>query len=117
MAGSYFNQLAALHGIPTRAIARGTDPDVAIAERVRQHLGDALCTQQPTRFALDELSPDDLVISFDLGEPELGARPDRSWDALPALSDDFEGGRAAIVARVEKLVAELKAQAVRVDGS
>lgn len=110
LAGSCFNRLAERHGLALRAIARGTDPDEAVAERVRQQFDGALCTPKPVRFAASDVRADDLLIVFDLTQSELGAEPDESWNALPALSEDFEAGRAAIESRVERLVAELGAR-------
>lgn len=111
LAGSYFNRLAAQLGLDARAIARGTDPDSEISERVRQDVGSALCAEQPTRLTAADVANADLLVAFDLGEPDLAASPDRTWNALPALSDDFELGRAAILGRVVALLAELKDQA------
>jgi len=70
-----------------------------------------LCIAQPTGLTAMDVANADLVVAFDLAEPELGVPPDRSWNALPALSEDFELGRAAILGRVVALVAELKARA------
>jgi arsenate reductase (thioredoxin) len=114
LAGSYFNRFAAELGLETRAIARGTEPDAEISDRVRQDVGPALCIAQPTGLTAVDVANADLVVAFDLAEPELGVPPDRSWNALPALSEDFELGRAAILGRVVALIAELKARA---DGS
>jgi arsenate reductase len=114
LAGSYFNRFAAELGLETRAIARGTEPDAEISDRVRRDVGPALCIEQPTGLTAVDVANADLVVAFDLAEPELGVPPDRSWNALPALSEDFELGRAAILGRVVALIAELKARA---DGS
>ncbi len=111
LAGSYFNRFAAELGLDVRAIARGTEPDSDISERVRQDVRSALCTDRPTRLTDADLANADMVVAFDLGESELGVAPDRAWNALPALSADFELGRAAILGRVVALVAELKARA------
>jgi arsenate reductase len=111
LAGSYFNRFAAELGLETRAIARGTEPDAEISDRVRQDVGSALCIAQPAGLTAVDVANADLVVAFDLAEPELGVPPDRSWNALPALSEDFELGRAAILGRVVALIAELKAQA------
>jgi hypothetical protein len=113
LAGSYFNRFAAELDLEARAIARGTEPDAEISDRVRQDVGPALCVTQPKGLTAADISNADLLVAFDLSEPELGVSPDRSWDALPALSEDFELGRAAILGRVVALVAELKAQADR----
>jgi arsenate reductase (thioredoxin) len=111
LAGSYFNHLASRVGLKARATARGTEPDAEIADRVRQDVGAALCVDRPTLLSAADVADADLLVAFDLAEPDLGAAPDRSWNALPALSADFELGRAAILGRVVALVAELKAQA------
>jgi protein-tyrosine-phosphatase len=114
LAASYFNHLAERQHLGARAIARGTDPDAVISESVRQHLdaaGVVLCTDQPGRLTDGDGANADLLVAFDLTEQALGTRPHRSWDALPALSEDFERGHAAILARVVALVTELKARA------
>ena len=113
LAGSYFNRFAAELGLGIRATARGTEPDAEISERVRRDVGAALCVARPTRFTTADASSGDMVVAFDLAEPELGVAPHRTWDALPAVSSDFELARAAILGRVVALVAELKAQADR----
>ena len=111
LAGSYFNRFAAQLGLAVRATARGTEPDAEISERVREDVGAALCVDHPTRLTAADVANADLVVAFDLAEPELGVSPDRAWNALPALSGDFELGRAAILGRVVALVAELKDRA------
>jgi arsenate reductase (thioredoxin) len=111
LAGSYFNRLAAQLGLEVRAIARGTDPDAEVSERVRQDVGSALCAERPVKLTPTDVANADLVVAFDLAESDLGTVPDRSWDALPALSADFELGRAAILGRVVALIAELKDRA------
>jgi protein-tyrosine-phosphatase len=108
LAGSYFNHYATQLGLDARAVARGTEPDDEISERVRQDVGSALCAETPTRLTAEDVASADLVIAFDLAEPDLGVAPDRTWNALPALSADFELGRAAILGRVVALIAELQ---------
>ena len=110
LAGSYFNRFAAELGLGARAIARGTEPDAEISDRVRQDVGPGLCVAQPTGLTAADVASADLLVAFDLVEADLGVSPDRSWNALPALSADFELGRAAILGRVVALVAELKAE-------
>ena len=95
-------------GLDVRAVARGTEPDAEISDRVRQDVGSALCADHPTQLTAEDVAEADLVVAFDLGEPELGVTPDRSWNSLPPLSADFELGRAAILGRVVALSAELQ---------
>ena len=111
LAGSYFNRFAAELGLEARATARGTDPDPDISAQVRRDVGSVLCVEQPVRLSAADVANADLLVAFDLAEADLGTSPDRAWNALPALSADFELGRAAILGRVVALVAELKAQA------
>lgn len=78
-------------------------------------MGAALCAVRPTLLTDADVSSADLLVAFDvaLPLPDDGQVPRMAWDALPALSEDFERGRAAIVARVEALVTELLARAGR----
>lgn len=115
LAGTYFNRLAEQHGLRVRAVARGTAPDAEVAEPVRQDVRDAgleLCETRPTRLNGSDIASADVLVAFDLTATELGtANPYVAWNGLPALSEDFAGGKAAIVSQVEALVAELKARA------
>jgi protein-tyrosine-phosphatase len=115
IAGSYFNLLAERHGLSARAVARGTEPDAEVAERVRQDASDTgleLCATRPTRLGEADVASADVLIAFDLTASDLGSSsPHLAWDGLPALSQDFERGKAAIVTQVEALVAHLKARA------
>jgi arsenate reductase (thioredoxin) len=109
LAGSYFNHMATQVALDVRAVARGTEPDAEVSERVREDVGPALCTDRPVQLTAEDVAEADLVVAFDLGEPELGITPDRTWNSLPALSADFQLGRAAILGRVMALIAELQA--------
>ena len=110
LAGSYFNQLAGQVGLDARAIARGTEPDSEVATRVREDLGASVCVDRPMQLTATDIDGADLLVAFDLSESDLGAEPDRTWDALPAVSADFELSRAAILGRVVALIAELQSQ-------
>ena len=114
-AGSYFNVLAEREGLNVRAVARGTDPDAEIAERVQadaEAAGLPLCTARPILLSPDDVAEADLLVAFDLTSAALGTpTPHEAWDGLPSLKQEFEPAKAAIMARVEALVAELKARA------
>ena len=113
LAASHFNRMAAELGLEVRATARGTEPGEAVFESVRDDVGGALCTSQPSALTEADIAQADLVVAFDLAEPELGAQPDMSWNAVPALSTDFAAGRANILERVAALVADLKTRVAR----
>ena len=112
LAGTYFNLLAERHGLSARAIARGTEPGAEVSERVRadaSETGVQLCTSTPTPLSDADATAADMVITFDVSAPNVESdTARRSWDGLPLLSQDFVGGKAAILMQVEALVAELK---------
>jgi protein-tyrosine-phosphatase len=111
LAGSYFNLLAERRGLTVRAVSCGTEPDPEISERVRADVaanGAVLCTNQPTLMTRADAAEAELLVTFDLSESELGVRPHRTWDRLPALSEEFEQAKAEILTRVESLVAEFQ---------
>lgn len=114
-AGSYFNAVAQREGLNARAVARGVDPDENIVERIRAEAdaaGFPLCAARPVQLTRDDVTLADVVVAFDLQSPELETQgPHESWDGLPSLKQEFERGRAAIMSRVDALVAEMKARA------
>ena len=116
-AGSYFNALAEREGLNARAVARGIEPDENIVERIKTEsdaAGFPLCAARPVQLTPDDVTSADVVVAFDLRSAELGTQgPHEAWDGLPSLKQEFEPGRAAIMARVEALVLEMKARAAR----
>ena len=119
-AGSYFNALAEREGLNARAVARGIEPDENIVERVQAEAdaaGFPLCAARPIQLTPDDVTSADVVVAFDLTSPELGTqRPHEAWNGLPSLKQEFEPGRAAIMARVEALILDMKARASRGPG-
>ena len=112
LAAACFEQLAEAWGIGARALAAGTEPDPEIAPVVLRSLlaeGIDLRGQQPRRITREDLAGAAAVVSFG---PDLSAlvAPGRAvvrWDDVPALSEDFEAGRAVILARLPALLEEV----------
>jgi len=112
LAAACFERLAEARGVGARALAAGTEPDPEIAPVVLRSLlaeGIDLRGQQPRRVTRDDLAGAAAVVSFG---PDLSAlvAPGRAivrWDDVPALSEDFEAGRAAILARLPALLEEV----------
>ena len=112
LAAACFERLAEARGVGARALAAGTEPDPEIAPVVLRSLlaeGIDLRGQQPRRVTPDDLAGAAAVVSFG---PDLSAlvAPGRAivrWDDVPALSEDFEAGRAAILARLPALLEEV----------
>lgn len=112
LAAACFERLAEVRGVRVRALAAGTEPDSEIAPAVLRALlaeGIDLRGQRPRHVTREDLAGAEAVVSFG---PDISAlvppgRPIVRWDDVPALSEDFEAGRAAIVARLPTLLDEV----------
>lgn len=120
LAAACFERLAEARGVRVRALAAGTEPDPEIAPAVLRALlaeGIDLRGERPRSVTPEEVAAATAIVSFG---PDLSrlAPPGRSivcWDDVPALSEDFEAGRAAILARLPALLEELRATSGTVD--
>jgi hypothetical protein len=112
LAAAGLARLAAARGVRVRALAAGTEPDAEIAPAVLRALlaeGIDLRGERPRRVTPEDLAGAAAVVSFG---PDLSGllAPGRSvvlWDDVPALSEDFEAGRAAILTRLPGLLEEV----------
>ena len=108
IAAAYFRRLAGRRGLRLDAAAAGTEPDETIPAAVVDGLladGLDLRGQRPRRVTAAELASAARVVSFGCELPGA-ASPVERWDDVPAVSADFAAARAAILARVERLVDE-----------
>ncbi len=110
LAAADFERLARERGLDLRADFAGTEPDPAIAPRVAQALlaeGVDLSDRRPRRVTRADVERASRVVAFgcDLGELAAGARVEQ-WD-VPAVGDDFQKARAAIDARLARLLDEI----------
>jgi catechol 2,3-dioxygenase-like lactoylglutathione lyase family enzyme/protein-tyrosine-phosphatase len=114
IAAAHFQRLAAAAGLDVRAISRGTDPDTefpphAIAGLARDGLRPL--DAGPSRLRAEDLANATRVVAFcDLAAHASHRGPVERWDDIPAVSDDYDAARRAIVSRVERLVSELRSQ-------
>ena len=120
VAMAYFQQLVSERKLPFKAISRGTNPDSAIPQPVRNGLaadGLSLGGFTPRKLSVADLASAITVISFD--QPAVatlvGDRlPSSAWDGLPAVSENYAVARDSIRQRVQALVDSLaKAHAQR----
>ena len=105
LAAAYFNQLAAEHGVRTRAVARGLNPDPTVPAAIRDTLardGIELDDSPPARMTDSELASAERVVSFAESVDAAAEKLD-DWSEVPPLSEDFDGVRAEIRARVARL--------------
>ena len=110
LAAADFERLARARGLDLRADFAGTEPDPAIAPRVAQALlaeGVDLGDRRPRRVTRADVERASRVVAFgcDLGALVAGARVEQ-WD-VPAVGDDFQKARAAIDARLVRLLDEI----------
>jgi protein-tyrosine-phosphatase len=113
IAAEYFNKRAAERGLPFHALSAGTDPDKSVPPHVIAGLrGDGydVSDRRPLRLTRDLAAPTRIAVSF---EPDLTEYLPQDctverW-SVPAVSDDYAISRDAITARVDRLIAELRA--------
>lgn len=115
IAAAHFERLAAAAALDARAISRGTDPDAAFPPNAINGLArDGLrpLDDAPTLLADEELSGAMKVVTFcTLPDAYAFHGPLERWEDIPAVSEDYDTARRAIVQRVEKLVEKLGARA------
>jgi protein-tyrosine-phosphatase len=107
---AHFRRLAAARGLAVDAVAVGTEPDAELTPGAVKGLtaeGLPAAPRRPRPVTLYDLTAATRVVSFGCDvTPSAGQRVDRC-DDVPAISDGYEKARDQIVARVERLVAEL----------
>jgi hypothetical protein len=112
IAAALFNRLATERGLASRAVSRGTVPDSAIPQLVRDGLraeGADLGNIRPIGFSAADARGTSMFVVFDVELPRIGAGiPVRRWDATPSVMQSYPTGRDAIASRVATLVAELE---------
>ena len=109
---AHFRRLAAARGLAMDAVAAGAEPDVELAPgAVKGLAGDGLraTPSRPRPVTLYDLANASRIVSFGCDvTPAKEQRVDQ-WD-VAAVSDGYAAARDQIVARVERLVAELAAE-------
>jgi hypothetical protein len=93
-------------------ISAGTEPDPEFAPNVVRTLlavGSELRGERPRPATREALAGAAAVVSFgpDLSDLVPPGRAVVRWDDVPALSEDFDAGRAAILARLPALLEEV----------
>ena len=110
VAAAHFNRLAADHGLPFRAISRGTVPDAEMAPpAIKGLLGDGLKPADPKPAKLEQSDLDTAVrvVTFCDLPPELQVvSPVERWEVAP-VSTEYAKSRDAMLAHIEQLLREL----------
>ena len=113
VAAADFERLARERGLDARAASAGTEPDPEIAPRVLAELraeGVDLRGRRPQRVTRADVERAWRVVAFacDLGELAAAGPRVEQWE-VPAVGEDFGKARAAIDARLVRLLDELSA--------
>ena len=113
LAAADFERLARERGLDARAASAGTEPDPEIAPRVLTELraeGVDLRGRRPQRVTRADVERAWRVVAFacDLGELAAAGPRVEQWE-VPAVGEDFAKARAAIDARLVRLLDELSA--------
>jgi len=117
VAASLFDRMAKEKGVAARAISRGTAPDPSVPEVVVQALrGDGFDVSSFRPQALTEAdaaaSARLIAIGVDLGPLAAKAGPRAlRWDGVPPVSTSYPEARRDLVARIERLLEELRTPA------
>lgn len=111
IAAAYFNKLARDRNLNLTAMARGTHPDAELSSKAVAGLqADGLT---PPELVPTKLDPGDLefahqVISFCILPEEYHQKASvEYWDDVPAVSENYERARDAIVVYLKELIDHL----------
>jgi arsenate reductase (thioredoxin) len=115
LAAALLERLAANHGVPLRALARGTEPEPQVGPAVAAGLlaeGIDVRTWQPRLVTRDDLAKAWRVVSFgpDLSHLGPAGRLVQVWSDVPAVADGFQAAQAAIAGRISALLQDLLEQ-------
>lgn len=108
LAAAYFNQLALEANLDSRAIARGTNPDLELSPKTLAGLyrdGLASTESAPQKLNPAEVKSAERVISFcELPEEYRNDTIIEHWEDIPPVSEDYEKARDVIVQHIRKFI-------------
>jgi protein-tyrosine-phosphatase len=110
VAAAHFRALAAAQELPFAAVAAGTVPDPELTPAAVKGLAaDGLipAPAHPRPVTLHDLRTAARIVSFGCDVAAPGGQRVERWDDVPAVSEGYEGARARIVERLQRLVGDL----------
>lgn len=111
MAAAYFNRIARDRNLPLRAIARGTQPDLALsAITVAGLQEDGLTPNEsiPQKLSLEEMEAAEQIIMFCELPAEFQQKVKiEQWEDVPPVSEDYETARDILVQHLNHLIDNL----------
>jgi len=110
IASVYFNKMARENHLSYRSIFRALTPDSAISKETRNGLiedGFEIASFVPTALTPKDVGAKTMLISLDCTVPP-SYHTNKSWNGIPAISNDYRAARNSIVKMLEGLITELK---------
>ena len=112
IAAAHFNRLAEEVGLQIKALARGTKPDLEISEQTIRGLskdGLALTESAPQKLSPEDTQTAQYLVSFcELPAEYTQGAIVEQWDGIPAVSENYERARDAIIERLHQLVTRIR---------
>ena len=110
IAAAYFNRFAAQTGSDLRAMARGTNPDKELSPQAIQVLKEVGLTPTesfPQGLTAEEIQSAQRVVAFcDLPAEYHQAMVIEHWNDIPAVSENYEKARDAIIERIHQMLSK-----------
>ena len=111
IAAAYFNRLVQQKGLSWIAVSAGTEPDETVSPVVVEMLKNEnidVSQHQPRRVTTDELQSAARIVSMGCTAEELNVSAEHleQW-SIPAVSQNPQAAREAILSHIEALAAEL----------
>jgi arsenate reductase (thioredoxin) len=108
IAATYFNHLANKRNLDAHAIARGINPDSELSSKTISGLqSDGLSSTEfaPQKLTLAEVESAERIISFcELPEEYQNSAVVEEWNNIPAVSENYEKARDAIIAHIHPIL-------------
>jgi arsenate reductase len=114
LSAAIFNKLARERGLNLRAIARGTNPDPEISQKVAAGLrSDELASSEPApkKISKADLVGASRVVTFCvLPDDYPGSIKVENWDPILPAIEDYGNARDKLTERIGRLLEELKSK-------
>jgi protein-tyrosine-phosphatase len=117
VAASLFERMAREQGVEARAISRGTAPDPSVPPAVVEALradGFDVSSFRPQALTSADVAGATHVVAIGVDLGTLGAKAGPRalrWDGVPPVSTSYPEARRDLVARIERLLEELRTPA------
>jgi protein-tyrosine-phosphatase len=112
IAAAFFNRIAEEQKLDCRAISRGTAPEAAVPTAVASNLkkdGFDVAAFKPQHLVPAEGVEAVRVVAFcEVNEGLVEPGKVASWVDIPPASTDYEKAKAAMLPKIEALIADLK---------